>query len=103
MESYNQFAPLRNAGNAEFTNVASVISLINRNNGKLLDSSTKDVKYSTSIFNDLPPPGNYFIYRFIAHSKQNNKGKIQLRISEDGMHSRVEFMRLLHEKKKWKS
>lgn len=58
MESDHQFAT-RTVENAEFTNVASVISLINRNNGKLLDSSTKDVKYSTEKINDLPPPGNY--------------------------------------------
>lgn len=66
MESDHQFATsaMRTMENAEFTNVASVISLINRNNGKLLDSSTKDVKYSSQRINDLPPPGNLKTYRF---------------------------------------
>ena len=58
MESDHQFNISKTVDNKEeFKNVASFVSLINRNNGKLIDSSNKESRYSISRVDDLPPPG----------------------------------------------
>ena len=72
--------------------MASVVSLINKN-GKLIDPSkpVPDRK-----IDDLPPPG--FSYSIFCRVKTCSLYYHLL----DGMHSRVGFMRQLHERKSGK-